>query len=181
MTAVTDRLDDPADVLYGLDAPPRMRVLASVDLDDPDLRAKLDAISARTAARLNLPLAMVTLVFDTAQVIAGSHGVGGWIADAGGTPVEWSFCAHLVAGRRPYVVPDAAADPVHATNPLVTIDGIGSYAGVPITLDGYVLGGHCIADGRPHDFTDADLAELRRGADEITAVLQQHRLTRPAE
>ena len=179
MSAIIDRLDDPTDVLHGLDDLPRMRVLASIDLDDPHLRAKLDAISARTAARLNLPIALATLVFDTAQIIAGSHGVGGWIAEAVGTPVEWSFCAHVVAGRRPYVVTDAATDPVQATNPLVTIDGIGSYAGVPLTIDGHVLGGHCVADGQPHDFTEADLAELRAAADEITAVLQQHRITVP--
>jgi GAF domain-containing protein len=173
---IVERFDDPTDHLYGLDNPERMRVLASIDFDHPDLRTALDAITARTADRLGLPISLVTLVLDTAQIMPGAHGVNGWIAAAGGTPVEWSFCAHTVAARRPYVITDAAADPVHRGNPLVAIDGARSYAGVPLIIDGQVLGAHCVIGAVAHTFTDSDLAELQAAAADISAVLQQHRL-----
>ena len=162
--------------MNGLDNLARAQVLAGLDLDNPALRRELDAITERTAGRLGLPISLVSFVLDTAQLLGGSHGIDGWIAAAQGTPVEWSFCANAVASGQPYIVPDATADAQQANNPLVTIDGIRSYAGVPLTLDGQILGAHCIIGTDTHNFTDADLAELRDSADEITALLQNYRL-----
>jgi GAF domain-containing protein len=159
-----------------LDNLARMQVLASLDLDNPALRRELDAITERTASRLGLPISMVSFVLDTAQLLGGAHGIGGWVAAAQGTPVEWSFCANAVASGQPYIVPDATVDAQQASNPLVTIDGIRSYAGVPLILDGQILGAHCIMGTDTHTFTDAELAELRDSADEITALLQNYRL-----
>jgi GAF domain-containing protein len=156
----------------------RLRVLAGIDLQNPRLRARLDEVATRTAQRLGMPISLASIVLDTAQYVAGSHGLTGWIAEVGGTPVEWSFCAHAVASGRPYVVPDAAADPDQAGNPLVTVDGLRSYAGVPIVVDGAVLGAHCAVGAEPHAFTEADLEILRRAADEIADLLQEYR--RPA-
>ena len=152
----------------------RLRVLASIDFDNPDLRAALDRIAARTAARTGLPISLVTLVFDTAQMTAGTAGLdGSWIAAADGTPVEWSFCANAVATGRPYVIADAA-DSEQADNPLVTIDGIASYAGVPITLAGHVVGAHCVIGTTTHRFTGDELAELHTAGNEIAALLQNY-------
>lgn len=169
MSSTTDLLSAFAD-------PHRMQVLASIDFDDVELRAKLDAVTARTTARLGLPTSMVTLVLDSAQVVVGSHGVSGWVAASGGTPTEWAFCANVVRKEQPYVVPDAANDPVQRNNPLVTDVGFGSYAGVPLVVDGEVLGAHCVLDDAPHTFTEAEMAELRSAAAEIVALLQQHRV-----
>ncbi|MGK5681664.1 response regulator [Actinoplanes sp. URMC 104] len=155
----------------------RLGALAGYDWDHPDLRRSVDAISQRTAARLGLPIGMANLVLDTAQFTIGSHSVTGWIAEADGTPLEWSFCVQTVTTGRPYVVPDATIDPVQQHNPLVTIDGWASYAGVPlIDHHGHVFGVHCVLDTSPHTFTETDLAELRAAADEIMALLQKYRL-----
>ncbi|KUL41961.1 GAF domain-containing protein [Actinoplanes awajinensis] len=153
----------------------RMHVLAGLDLDNPALRQRLDEITARTAGRLGLPISLVSFVLDTAQLLGGTYGVEGWIADAGGTPVEWSFCANAVESGQPYVVPDTSVDPLQSVNPLAFVDGFGSYAGVPLIVDGTVLGAHCVIGTAAHEFTDADLAELRTSADEIATVLQSYR------
>jgi GAF domain-containing protein len=155
----------------------RIRVIAGLDLHNPRLRAELDAITARTAARLGVPISLASIVLDTAQLLAGSHGVTGWIAEAGGTPVEWSFCAQTVLSGDPYVVPDAATDPRQSANPLVTEDGFRSYAGFPVTVDGAVLGAHCVIGTEPRDFGPAELAELEQSATEIAELLQRYRLT----
>ncbi|MEV4283170.1 GAF domain-containing protein [Actinoplanes xinjiangensis] len=154
----------------------RMQVLAGLDLDNPALRGQLDTITERTAARLGLPISLVSFVLDTSQFLGGSHGIDGWIAAAQGTPVEWSFCANAVTSGQPYIVPDATTDAQQSSNPLVTVDGIRSYAGVPLILDGQILGAHCIIGTETHTFTDADLAELRDSAEEISALLQDYRL-----
>ncbi|MEU4563688.1 GAF domain-containing protein [Actinoplanes sp. NPDC023936] len=161
--------------------PDRFEVLADIDLDDPELRRRLDLISERTAGRLGQPVALVSMVLDTAQVFPGSYGLTGWLAEMAGTPIEWSFCVNAVETGAAYVVPDTTVDAKQADNPLVTVDGVRSYAGVPIIVDGAVLGTHCVLGTDAREFTDADLAELRRGADEISGVLGAYRSARGDE
>ena len=152
----------------------RMRVLAGIDFDNPDLRAELDQITRRTASRTGLPISLVTLVFNSAQMIAGSTGLdGSWILAADGTPAEWSFCANAVTSGQPYIIDDATHSE-QATNPLVTMDGIASYAGVPITIDGHIVGAHCILGTTPHHFTADQIAELHATTRQITTLLQQY-------
>ncbi|GAA2640511.1 GAF domain-containing protein [Paractinoplanes durhamensis] len=157
----------------------RMAVLAGIDIDNPELRRRLDALSERTAALLGRPSSLVSMVLDSAQFFAGSYGLDGWLGEMGGTPIEWSFCVNAVRSGQSYVVPDAAADALQSGNPLVYIDGIRSYAGVPLVVDGEVLGAHCVLDKAPGEFTPDDLGELRRGADEIVALLSSYRLPSP--
>ena len=60
---------------------------------------------------------------DTTQFFVGSHGLTGWIAEAEGTPVEWSFCGSAVLGGEPgYTVDDAETHPAHRDTPLVTAE-----------------------------------------------------------
>jgi len=153
----------------------RLLILASIDLDNPHLQRELNVITERTARRLNQPVSLVSMVLDTAQFFAGSYGLEGWLADVHGTPVEWSFCATPVETGRPYVVPDSTADARQATNPLVTVDGLRSYAGVPIVVDGIPLGAHCVIGFETHSFTDDELDQLRVSANEIAALLQAYR------
>ncbi|GAA2850870.1 hypothetical protein Acy02nite_34230 [Actinoplanes cyaneus] len=152
--------------------PDRFEVMANINLDDPELRRRLDDIAHRTADRLGQPIGLVSMVLDTAQFFPGSYGLQGWLDELAGTPIEWSFCVNAVNTGTAYVVSDASTDVKQSTNPLVTIDGVRSYAGVPIVVDGAILGAHCVLGSDPHNFTDADLAELRRGAEEISEVLR---------
>ncbi|WP_433788639.1 GAF domain-containing protein [Actinoplanes sp. CA-252034] len=156
-------------------APDRLEIMAGIDLDDPELRRRLDGIAQRTADRLGQPIGLVSMVLDTAQFFPGSYGLQGWLDELAGTPIEWSFCVNAVKSGTAYVVPDAGNDADQSANPLVTIDGVRSYAGVPIVLDGAILGAHCVLGSDPHQFTDADLAELHRSAREISEVLQSFR------
>ena len=159
-----------------LATPARLAALAAYDLDDPRLRTRLDELAARTAAALGQPIALTSLVLDSAQVIAGVAGVDGWIAQVRGTPVEWSFCANAVVSGQPYVVEDATHDAIQHDNPLVTIDGFASYAGVPLrTPEGHVVGAQCVLGTAPHRFTPQEVAVLEAAAAEAVAILEEHR------
>lgn len=164
---------EPTKILADLD---RLRDIAGIDLADPELRRRLDVIAHETRQRLGLPMSLVTLVLDSAQLIAGSDGVAGWIAEAGGTPIEWSFCVNAVLAGEPYVVADAANDPRQWDNPLVTQDHIASYCGVPlVSSGGHLIGAHCVLGDEPHDYTLADIAVLQLAADQVIAVLDEFR------
>lgn len=166
----------PDDILAAASDLERLTELARYDVLDPRLRPRLDAIAESSRDRLGQPVALVTVVLDNAQFVLGSAGLSGWIVDARGTPVEWSFCAHAVAAGDTYTVSDAATDPRQAGNPLVTVDGIRSYLGVPlVTGTGQVLGAHCVVGFEPHLFRPSDVAVLNAAADDVMRVLEEFR------
>ncbi len=154
----------------------RLEEIADLDLFSDDARAKLDAFAQRAAERFDLPIGLVSIVLDSSQYLAGRHGLEGWIDEAEGTPVEWSFCATTVRTREQYVVTDAVNDAVQKDNPLVTVDGIGSYAGTPlVTSRGHVLGSYCVIGTTARDFTAEDLAELQAMANDVVAEIEASR------
>jgi GAF domain-containing protein len=160
------------DLFARLGTPQRIRQIARYDLFHPALPALLDAIAARSAEQVHAPVSLVSVILDSSQFILGGHGVTGWVAEAQGTPAEWSLCTQTVLDGRPYCVNDNTSDPVHADNPMLKISGLRSYAGVPLRDDsGHNLGSHCVLDVVPRSFTDDDLVILQRGADETMQVL----------
>jgi GAF domain-containing protein len=117
------------------------------------------------------------VVLDEAQHFAAQHGLSGWLAEAGGTPVEWSFCQHTVAGKTSFVVNDTQADALVKDSPLVTQDGVRCYAGMPlITSRGHAVGALCVAGVEAREFTASDLATLQRYTAEATRRIETRRV-----
>jgi GAF domain-containing protein len=128
------------------------------------------------AAVLLMPTALVTVVLDTAQFLAAEWGAPDWMAEAGGTPIEWSFCVHSLDTRAPFVVEDATEHPLVHRNPLVSQDGVRSYAGAPmLSAGGHVLGNFCVLNTVPRRFSDHDIAVLAGFARVAAARLDGHR------
>jgi len=153
--------------------PERLGELASLPLAEQEIKSALDAITARAAEAFQLPISLVSIVLDSAQFFAGATGLGGWLAETRGTPVEWAFCRHVVEGSDPFLVEDAAADERVQTNPLVTQEGIRCYLGVPLkTAQGNRLGSLCVIGTEPRTFNEEEIARLRGFAQEAVDVLQ---------
>jgi GAF domain-containing protein len=155
----------------------RLQEIADLDLLSPEVDPILHDIAERAAARLALPVSLVSVVLDEALHVAAIHGPEGhWLADVGGHPVEWSFCAASVRTREPYVLESATEDPYHRTNPLVTEDGVRCYAGVPlISSRGHVLGNLCVVGMEERTFAEEEMAALRELADEAVARIETRR------
>ncbi|HEU0015404.1 MAG TPA: GAF domain-containing protein [Longimicrobium sp.] len=154
----------------------RLAEIAALDLLSPEVDAILQELVARASERLGLPTALVSIVLDEAQYFLAHHGLGGWQAEARGTPVEWSFCAHAVRSGRPFVVEDATTHPLTRDNPQVTLEDLRCYAGVPlVSARGQVLGTLCVAGTEAHTFSDDDLAALRALAAEAVSRLEARR------
>ena len=160
------------DLFHRLGDPLRMRTLAGYDLSTPGLAVHLDPICGDTAARLNAPVSLISIVLDRTQFIVGSHGLDGWVDGMQGVPAEWAICTHTVLAGAPYRVADALTDPQHMDNPLLAATGLRSYAGVPL-LDpnGQALGAHCVLDVAARELTEPELEILRAGARRAMAIL----------
>ncbi|HEX2079437.1 MAG TPA: GAF domain-containing protein [Longimicrobium sp.] len=157
----------------------RLREIVELDLLAPDVDPLLADIAAQAAARLGLPVSLISVVLDEALHVAGFHGPAGlWLEETRGHPVEWSFCATSVRTRDAFVVENAEVHPDHRTNPLVTQDGVRCYAGVPlISSRGYVLGNLCVVGLEQRPFSEHDVGVLRELAAEAVRRIEQRRIT----
>ncbi|NAZ88231.1 GAF domain-containing protein [Kineococcus indalonis] len=159
------------DALYDHD---RLDAVAALRADDVEhVQPLVDDLLARAAGETGAPVALLNVVLTGAQVIAGAHGLSGWMAETRATPAEWALCARVVRSGEELVVPDTTADPTTRENPLTTVDGLHAYAGVPLRgRGGQVLGTVCVMDDRPRPFSEGDLAVLREAAEQAARRLE---------
>jgi GAF domain-containing protein len=142
--------------------PARLAEIAALGLTAAEVDDVLQQAVDEAAARLDLPTALVSIVMDEAQWFAAHTGLSPWLAEVRGTPVEWSFCANAVHSGEPFVVEDASAHPLVKDNPLVQLDNVRCYAGIPlVTSTGHTLGTLCVIGSEPRSFSEADLDTLR--------------------
>jgi GAF domain-containing protein len=156
----------------------RLQEIADLDLLSPDVDPVLQDLAAEAATRLGLPVSLVSVVLDEALHVAGFHGPDGlWLAETRGHPVEWSFCATSVRTRAELVVEDAETHPEHRSNPLVTLDGVRCYAGVPLVSSrGHVLGNLCVVGLEQRTFGEEELGVLRGLAAEAVRRIERRRI-----
>lgn len=135
----------------------RLTALHSYHVLDRPRPAVLDDLTRLAASMFDTPIAAVSLVDRDRQWFAGSHGLG----DAQ-TPLDVSFCKHVVPTGEPMIVADATLDDRFRDYPIVTGDpNIRFYAGAPIIdEDGYVLGAMCVVDDEPHQVGSRQVDDL---------------------
>ena len=77
----------------------RLQEIADLGLTSAETDRILQEVCTQAAKALDLPIGLVTVVLDEAQHFAAQYGLGGWLEEANGTPVEWSFCRFAVATK----------------------------------------------------------------------------------
>ncbi|WP_229073711.1 PAS domain S-box protein [Actinoplanes sp. DH11] len=136
----------------------------------------------RLAARLvGTPTALVSMVLDDRQVFPSQIGLPQPWAERGETPLSHSFCQHVVDDNAPLVVSDARLDDRLRDNLAIPEIGVIAYAGMPIRVDGQVLGAFCAIDGEPREWDAEDLAVLEDLAAAVSTEIELTRTARHAE
>lgn len=153
-----------------MDEVARLGALARYDVLDSPPELAFDRISAVVARSLDVPIALVSLIDRDRQWFKACVGL-----DVSETPRGVAFCAHAIESDAVFVVPDAAADPRFATNPLVVgAPHIRAYAGAPLVVPGgHRIGTLCAIDRRPRSHTAAELATLRDLAAVVVELLEK--------
>lgn len=125
-------------------------------LSTPD-EELFDRVTRTTKRVFDVPIVLVSLIDAQRQWFKSCIGLG-----ARETPRDISFCGHAVAEEQMLVIPDTAADPRFADNPLVTgAPHIRFYAGRPVkNLAGYAVGTLCVIDQKPRVFDQAERDQL---------------------
>lgn len=147
----------------------RLLALRETGLLDRPPPPEFADLVARAKAKFGVAAALVTLVdLEELRVAADALGPPG-----GRLPRAVAFCDWTIRGEEVFVVPDLAADPRFADNPLVAGPPFHRfYAGAPLVWTrGVRLGSLCLLDGQPREFSPGDRAELAVLADEaVTAI-----------
>ncbi|MEU4691469.1 GAF domain-containing sensor histidine kinase [Actinoplanes sp. NPDC023714] len=155
----------------------RLAALRSYRILDRPRPVVLDDLTRLAAGMFGTPISAVSLIDHDRQWFAGRVGIA-----EDQTPLDVSFCAHVVPARAPLIVPDATEDSRFAGYANVAGEpGIRFYAGAPvIDEDGHVLGAMCVVDTEPREVSDRQVDDLvtfaRQAAGHLAAVRGRLRL-----
>jgi serine phosphatase RsbU (regulator of sigma subunit)/anti-sigma regulatory factor (Ser/Thr protein kinase) len=120
----------------------------------------------------------VLLVEDDGRTLAARAAKGLEEEVEGGfrLPVGRGFAGRVAASRAPVVIPDLNASPVTVVNPLMREKGICSLLGVPLIVEGRVIGVLHVGTQTPRDFGDGDVQLLQLVADRVALSIERSRL-----
>jgi hypothetical protein len=152
-----------------LNAPARLDLFRGALLDrgfDGELQASVE----RVRAALKAPIALVSLVMKRSQFFRAHAGLPHELEISQGTDRSVSFCQFVVSGSAPLVVGDVAQNPALPQALLQAYD-VRAYAGVPLVVEGEVLGSLCAMDTRVRDFGPEATAQLQSIAAEVSTRL----------
>ncbi|MFZ9676938.1 MAG: PAS domain-containing protein [Quisquiliibacterium sp.] len=151
----------------------RLTALRQSGLLDSPSQAIFDDIVREAASICGVPMAFISLVDENRQWFMAATG-----SQLQETPRDVAFCAHAIHDApNMLIVNDAREDARFSGNPLVTGEPfLRSYAGVPlIDSQAHALGTLCVLDTVPRQLTRSQLAELRRLAREVMALIAAHK------
>lgn len=151
----------------------RLKTIASLGLLDNEKDPFLSQIVEEASTKLNLPVSVVSILFNSVQYFAVRHGLGtSWMADSAATDVEWSFCQYVLDSNELFEVQDARKVSYLKDTPLVSNDAVTCYLGAPLTLqNGVTVGTLCVIGQEPKSFAEGDKVLLLELASQITAYL----------
>jgi diguanylate cyclase (GGDEF)-like protein len=141
-------LKDPEEAVARADAfardPERMEVLRRTELLDAGSQQSLDRFARLAADLTGAPVSLVSLIDEDRQYFAGIQGV-----DIQQTPLQGSYCKHVIADDVQLSVEDSHLDAILIHNGATTDLGVRAYLGSPVTAGGASLGALCVLDTQP--------------------------------
>jgi GAF domain-containing protein/anti-sigma regulatory factor (Ser/Thr protein kinase) len=163
MIARVDRLDEVQRVT---DA-----ALAYLSLED-----LLDELLERTSATLHSDTAAILLVDeDTNELVArAAKGIEEEVEQGIRIPVGKGFAGRIAADRHPVYLPDV--EHADVLNPILREKGIRSLLGVPMVIEGKVIGVLHVGTLTPREFTGEDVELLQMAADRAALAIDHARL-----
>jgi diguanylate cyclase (GGDEF)-like protein/PAS domain S-box-containing protein len=169
--------EDPGDECEGAERL-RLECLRRYGLDGTPGEPDLDRIVRLGAELFGVPICAITLVGRNEVWLKARFGV-----EIVALQREGSFCAEVIRGTDPMIVPDASLDPRFADTELVVGAGIRCYVGAPlITRDGIALGSLSLLDVVPkHDFSAAQQSLLVQMAAMVVDLFERRHASRTAD
>jgi two-component sensor histidine kinase len=148
----TEQLRDPA----------RLNALRRTGLVDSPPEEAFDRLTRLARKAMGVPAAVVTLVTGNRQFFKSCVGLPEPWQTWRQTPLSHSFCQFVIRRGEPLLISDAREVDYLRENRAIVELGVVAYAGLPLTTpEGVVIGTVAAADGKPRNWTPAELESLR--------------------
>jgi anti-sigma regulatory factor (Ser/Thr protein kinase)/putative methionine-R-sulfoxide reductase with GAF domain len=172
MSSRTDGEQRAAEVAEGL-----QRVtdaaLAYLNLDD-----LLTELLVRTVDVLDADTAAILLLEEDGKTLAAraAKGLEEEVEQGFRLEVGAGFAGRVAATQAPVIIEDLERSPIEVVNPLLRRRGIRSLLGVPMAVEGRLIGVMHVGTLTPRTFTDDDVHLLRAVADRAAMGIDHNRL-----
>jgi serine phosphatase RsbU (regulator of sigma subunit)/anti-sigma regulatory factor (Ser/Thr protein kinase) len=147
--------------------------LAYLDLED-----LLNELLTRVRDILNVDTAAVLLVEDDGRTLAAraAKGLEEEVERGFRLPIGRGFAGRVAATRSPVVIPDLDNSPVTVVNPLMREKRVRSLLGVPLIVEGEVIGVLHVGSLTLRDFSEGDVELLQLVGDRVALSIARSRL-----
>lgn len=147
--------------------------LAYLDLDD-----LLSELLDRTTEILDVDTAAILLFEEDrrALVARAAKGLEEEVERGFTLPVGAGFAGRIAATKQPVVVEDLDNSPIEIVNPLMRQKGVRSLLGVPLIVEGRLVGVLHIGTLERRDFDSDDIHLLRTVGDRVALAIEHRRL-----
>lgn len=149
-----------------------------IDTKAPDARSPVHAILDAVRAHLGMEIAFASrFIGDVREFTHISTDIALPLGEGDAEPTEQTFCHHILEGRLPALIHDAADHPLAATLPITGALPVGAHMNVPIRMrDGSLYGTFCcLSRGADRSLTDRDLSTLRAFAELASVQIERDR------
>lgn len=153
--------------------PDRLAALRETALLDTPAEPSFDRLTRLAHRFLDAPTALVNLVDDGRVYCKSCIGPGEPRTGAHPVPLDHAYCPLVVASGAPVAIEDASMDAELSKLPVHSELGVVAYLGVPLkTSEGHILGTLCVADTRPHRWTEEQREVLEDLAAAVTTEIE---------
>lgn len=138
----------------------RLAAVRGTGLLDSEVEEAFDRLTRLAVRLVKIPAAFVSLVDDSRDFYKSVCGFGEPLASV--REIEGpTFCHFTIQSAEPLVIPDTSADPIYREVPTVRSLGVAAYVGIPILINGQVIGAFCAIDTAPHLWTEDEITVLK--------------------
>jgi anti-sigma regulatory factor (Ser/Thr protein kinase) len=147
--------------------------LAYLDLDD-----LLNELLERVVDILRVDTSAILLIEEDGRMLAAraAKGLEEEVERSFRLPVGRGFAGRVAATREPVVIPDLDHSPVTVVNPLMREKRVRSLLGVPLVVEGHVIGVLHVGSLTLRDFNQGDIELLQLVADRVALAIERSRL-----
>jgi serine phosphatase RsbU (regulator of sigma subunit)/anti-sigma regulatory factor (Ser/Thr protein kinase) len=147
--------------------------LAYLDLED-----LLNELLSRVVEILEVDTSAILLIEDDGRTLAAraAKGLEEEVERGFRLPVGRGFAGRVAATRAPVAIPDLDHSPVTVVNPLMREKNVRSLLGVPLIVEGALIGVLHVGSLTQREFTDDDIQLLQLVADRVALSIERSRL-----
>ena len=154
----------------------RLEAITDIALAHARLDTMLNELLLRVQDLLSVDTVAVLLLDEETQelVARAARGIEEEVERGVRIPVGRGFAGRVAAEGRPIIVPDL--DQFEIVNPILREKGIRSMLGVPLQVDGRVVGIMHVGSLTPREFIDEDTRLLEQAASRVAPAIEHARL-----